>query len=381
MKKTLRLVVALLFLGAAREACSQEKIRVGQGSISLQSGLMHIGKDRGLFAKYGLTTEVIYIPGGSINVQVLISGNLDLSQLSGAPGVAANLEGADLIYFVGLLDKLNYQLITRPEIRNIEQLKGKKFGVSRFGSSADFGMRAMLKRSGVDPVKEATILQIGDEPARIAAIKSGNIDGTVANAPFGTEAERLKLNIIADSVKMDIPFFNTGLLGSKRYLEKQDAKVMNFLRAYLEAIKVLKTEREYSIKTLAQFTRVQNLKAVQEGYDYFVAQLPSVPYPSVEAMQAVVAQIAETNPKARNVDAKNYVSDRYLRRLEDEGFREKALGEVTQRRRHGDKARETHGDKERGHTEVVGEGLNKSVKATSARKSKTSFAISSGFST
>jgi NitT/TauT family transport system substrate-binding protein len=320
MKNIIAVIAALFLLVGAREACSQERIRVGQGSISLQSGLMHIGKDRGLFAKYGLATEVIYIPGGSINVQVLVSGNLDLSQLSGAPGVAANLEGADLIYFVGLLDKLNYQLITRPEIKSIEQLKGKKFGVSRFGSSADFGMRAMLKRVGVDPVKEATILQIGDEPARIAAIKSGNIDGTVANAPFGTEAERLKLNIIADAVKMDIPFFNTGLLGSKKYLEKQDAKVMNFLRGYLEAIKVLKTEREYSVKALAQFTRVQNLKAVQEGYDYFVNQLPPVPYPSLEAMQAVVAQIAETNPKARNVDAKNYLTDRYLRRLEDEGF-------------------------------------------------------------
>ena len=277
---------------------AQEKIRVGQGSISLQSGLMHIGKDRGLFAKYGLTTETIYIPGGSINVQVLVSGNLDLSQLSGAPGVAANLEGADIVYFAGLLDKLNYQLITRPEIKSVEQLKGKKFGVSRYGSSADFGMRAMLKRVGVDPIKDATILQIGDEPARIAAIKSGNIDGTVANAPFGIEAERLKLNVVADSVKMDIPFFNTGLLGSKRFLDKQEARVMNFLRAYLEAIKILKTEREYSIKALAQFTRVQNLKAVQEGYDYFVKQLEPVPYPSVIAMQAVVDQIAETNPKA-----------------------------------------------------------------------------------
>jgi ABC-type nitrate/sulfonate/bicarbonate transport system substrate-binding protein len=305
---------------------AQEKIRVGQGSISLQSGLMHIGKDRGLFAKYGLTTETIYIPGGSTNVQVLVSGNLDLSQLSGAPGVAANLEGADIVYFASLLDKLNYQLITRPEIKGVEQLKGKKFGVSRYGSSADFGMRAMLKRVGVDPVKEATILQIGDEPARIAAIKSGNIDGTVANAPFGIEAERLKLNVIADSVKMDIPFFNTGLLGSKRYLDKQEARVMNFLRAYLEAIKILKTEREYSIKALGQFTRVQNLKAVQEGYDYFVKQLEPVPYPSVVAMQAVVDQIAETNPKARGVDAKNYVNDRYLKRLEEEGFVKKIWG-------------------------------------------------------
>ena len=305
---------------------AQEKIRVGQGSISLQSGLMHISKDRGLFAKYGLTTETIYIPGGSTNVQVLVSGNLDLSQLSGAPGVAANLEGADIVYFAGLLDKLNYQLITRPEIKSVEQLKGKKFGVSRYGSSADFGMRAMLKRVGVDPIKDATILQIGDEPARIAAIKSGNIDGTVANAPFGIEAERLKLNVVADSVKMDIPFFNTGLLGSKRFLDKQEARVMNFLRGYLEAIKIMKTEREYSIKALGQFTRVQNLKAVQEGYDYFVKQLEPVPYPSVIAMQAVVDQIAETNPKAKSVDAKNYVNDRYLKRLEEEGFVKKIWG-------------------------------------------------------
>ena len=326
MKNKLCFVIALVSFWLSGTAHGQEKIRVGQGSVSLQSGLMHIGKDRGLFAKYGLMTEVIYIPGGSTNVQVLVSGSLDLSQLSGAPGVAANLEGADLVYFLGLLDKLNYQSITRPEINSVEQLKGKKFGVSRFGSSADFGMRAMLKRVGVDPVKEATILQIGDEPARIAAIKSGNIDGTVANAPFGIEAERLKLSVIADSVKMDIPFFNTGLLGSKKYLDKQEAKVMNFLRGYLEAIKILKTEREYSIKALAQFTRVQNLKAIQEGYDYFINQLQPVPYPSLEAMQAVVAQIAETNPKARNIDAKAYVNERYLKRLEEEGFVKKIWG-------------------------------------------------------
>jgi NitT/TauT family transport system substrate-binding protein len=322
-------LIALLLIVCAlvhADGLAQEKIRVGLGSISLQSGLVHIARDRGLFAKYGLITESIYIPGGSINVQVLVSGSLDLSQLSGAPGVAANLEGADLVYVLGLLEKLNYQLVTRPEIKTVEQLKGRKFAVSRFGSSADFGMRALLKRLNVDPIREATILQVGDEPTRIAAITSGNVDGTVVNAPFSSEAERLKLNVIADSVKMNIPFFNTGLLGSKRFLEKQDAKVMNFLRAYLEAIKVLKTEREYSVKALAQFTRVQNLKAIQEGYDYFVNQLPNVPYPSAEAMQAVVAQIAETNQKARGIDAKNYVSDRYLRRLDEEGFVKKLWG-------------------------------------------------------
>jgi ABC-type nitrate/sulfonate/bicarbonate transport system substrate-binding protein len=326
MKKPLCLIAAWLFLAVAVESSSQERIRVGQGSVSLQSGLMHIAKERGLFAKHGLVSEIVYIPGGTTNIQVLVSGSLDMSQLSGAPGVAANLEGADIVYILGLLDKLNYQLVTRPEIKSVEQLKGKKLGVSRFGSSADFGLRAVLKRLGIDSAKDVSILQIGDEPARVAAIKSGNIEGTVVNAPFSSEAERLKLNVIADSVKMDIPFFNTGLLGSRKYLEKQDAKVMNFLRAYLEAIKILKTEREYSVKALAQFTRVPDLKAIQEGYDYFNNQLQPVPYPSLEAMQAVVTQIAETNPKARNVDAKNYVSDRYLKRLEEEGFVKKIWG-------------------------------------------------------
>ncbi len=101
---------------------------------------------------------------------------------------------------------------------------------------------------------------------------------------------------------------------------------MNFLRAYLEAIKVLKTERDYSIKALAKFTRVNNLKSVAEGYDYFVRQLEPVPHPSVSAMQAVVDQIAESNPKARGIDAKNYVNDGYLKRLEDEGFVKKIWG-------------------------------------------------------
>jgi len=326
MKRLVLAFVALLFFLPIRYSHAQEKIRVGYGAVSIQSGLIWIAKQRGLFAKYGLSPEIVYIPGGSTNIQALLSGNLDLTQLTGAPGAAANLEGADIVYIAVNLDKLNYQLVTRPEIKHVEQLKGAKLGISRFGSSADFGLRVILKRLGLDPAKDVTILQIGDEPARSAAVKTGNIDGTVMNAPFGTEAEKQKLNILADSLKMGIPFFNTGVLGSRRYLEQQEKKVLGFLRAYLEAIKVLKTEREYSIKTLSQFTRVNDLKIVEEGYDYFKDEIHAVPYPSLEAMQAVITQMAETNPKAKRVDARTYISDRYLKQLEDEGFVKRLWG-------------------------------------------------------
>src|SRR5207245_10653506 len=206
MKKCQFFTIASLLLVPVLPVHSQEKIRVGQGSLSLQSGLMYIAKDRGLFAKYGLAPEIIYIPGGSTNVQVLVSGSLDLSQLSGAPGAAANLQGAAIVYILGLLDKLNYQLVTRPEIKSVEQLKGRKLGVSRFGSSADFGLRALLKRLGIGPGKDVSILQIGDEPSRIAAIMSGNIDGIVARWPFGIWYERVKSNFITDSINIGVQF-------------------------------------------------------------------------------------------------------------------------------------------------------------------------------
>ena len=326
INKAVLVLAAFLLLWPIRDSYPQEKVRVGYGAVSIQSGLVWIAKQKGFFTKYGLAPEIIYIPGGSTNIQALLSGNLDLTQLSGAPGAAANLEGADIVYIAGFLDKLNYQLVTRPEIKSAEQLKGKKLGISRFSSSADFGLRAILKRLGIDPAKDVTILQIGDEPARSAALKTGNIDGTVMNAPFGIEAAKLNLNVLADALKMGIPFFNTGLLGSRRFMDQQEGKVLNFLRAYLEAIKVLKTDREFSLKALAQFTRVKDLKAVEEGYDYFKDQIQEVPHPSLEAMQAVIAQIAETNPKAKRADAQTYINDRYLKQLENEGFVKKLWG-------------------------------------------------------
>ena len=310
------LAICLLDLPAA----AQERVRIGYGAVSVQSGLVWIAKQKNILAKYNLTPEIVYIPGGSTNVQALVSGNLDVSQLTAPPGVAANLEGGDIVYIACFIDKLTYQLVTRPEIKSAAELKGKKLGISRFGSAADFGLRVMLRRLGIDPAKDVTILQIGEEPARSAAVQAGNIDGTVMNAPFGAQAEKLRLNIVADSIKMGIPFFGTGLLGSRRVLEREEPKVLNLLRAYLEAIKVLKTERVWSIQALSQFTRVSDTRVVEEAYDTFKDQLQNVPYPSVEAMRAVIAQMAETSPKARQADAKSFVSERYLRQLENEGF-------------------------------------------------------------
>ncbi len=302
-----------------------ENIRIVYSSVNPHALLVSMAEKRGLYAKYGLASTIVYVSGGSTAIQAMVSGDVDLAQLTGPPGVAANLRGADLVYFAMTDDRMGYQLVTRPEIKSANELKGKRFAISRFASSADFGARALLRRLGVDP-KDVTILQIGNEADRLAALRSGTVDGSVFNAPFGALAKKFNFNILADAGALGIPYFNTGICGSAKLLQKNEGKILNFLRAYLEAIKIFKTEPEYTLKALAQFSRVNDQELLKEAYEYNKTRIPDMPYPSLTAMQAVVDPLVAADPKAGKVDAKNFITDRFLKKLEEEGFVQKLMG-------------------------------------------------------
>lgn len=328
MAKLRFLTIALtLFWGSIHypPARAQEPIRVIYSSINPHASLVWIAEKRGLFAKYNLAPVLVYVPGGSTAIQALVSGDVELAQLTGPPGVAANLRGADVLYIAMSDDRMAYQLVTRREIKRPAELKGRRFGISRFGSSSEFGLRTMLKRVGLD-AKDVTILQVGNEAERLAALKSGAIDGSVFNAPFGAEAKRFDFNVLADAGALGIPYFNTGICGSAKVMQRTEGKIVNFLRAYLEAIKIFKTEPEYTLKALAQFTRVNDAESLRDSYEYNRARIPDVPVPSLTAMQAVVDPLIAGDPKLAKVDARTFITDRYLKRLEEEGFVKKLLG-------------------------------------------------------
>lgn len=315
----------LLFFTTVGPATALDTIRVAYSSVNPHALLVSMAEKRGLYAKYGLSSTIVYVSGGSTAVQAMVSGDIDLGQLTGAPGVAANLRGADILYIAMTDDRMGYQLVTRGEFKNMAQLKGKRLGISRFGSSADFGVRVLLKKYNIDP-KDVSILQIGNETERLAALKLGSIDGSVFNAPFGAVAKKFNLNILADAVALGIPYFNTGICGSAKVLQKNENRILNFMRAYVEAIKIFKTEPEYTLKALAQFTRVNDQELLKEAYEYNKNKIPDIPYPSLTAMQAVVDPLIAGDPKLAKVDAKNYISDRYLKKLEEEGFVQKLFG-------------------------------------------------------
>ena len=169
-------------------------------------------------------------------------------------------------------------------------------------------------------------MQIGNETDRLAALRSGTIDASVFNAPFGAVARKFNFNVLADAGALGIPYFNTLMCGSAKLLMKNEGRILNFLRAYLEAIKIFKTEPEYTLKALSQFSRVNDHELLKEAYEYNKNRIPDIPYPSVKAMQAVIDPLVEAEPKLGKIDAKNYVSDRFLKKLEEEGFVKKLMG-------------------------------------------------------
>ena len=325
MKRLLSLTFLCYMFLSASHVLALDTIRIAYSSVNPHALLVSMAEKRGLYAKYGLSSTIVYVSGGSTAIQAMVSGDIDLGQLTGAPGVTANLRGADIVYIAMSDDRMGYQLVTRREVKNAADLKGKRIGISRFGSSSEFGARVLLKKAGIDP-KDVSILQIGNEAERLAALKSGNIDGSVFNAPFGSEAKKFNLNIVADAVALGIPYFNTGICGSARYLQKNEAKILNFLRAYIESIKVFKTEPEYTLKALAQFTRVNDQELLKEAYEYNKNKIPDIPYPSLTAMQAVVDPLVAGDPKLAKMDARNFINDRYLKKLEEEGFVQKLTG-------------------------------------------------------
>jgi len=320
-------IVSLTLLCAAWADLTHaaDTIRIAYSSVNPHALLVSLAEKRGLYAKYGLSSVVVYIPGGSTVIQAMLSGDVDLGQLTGPPGVAANLRGADILYIAMTDDKMGYQLVTRSDIKSAGALKGKRFAISRFSSSSDFGLRTMLKTVGIDP-KEVTILQIGNESERLAALRSGSIDGSVFNAPFGAFAKKFNFNVVADATALGIPYFNTGMCGSAKLIQKNEGRILNFLRAYVEAIKIFKTEPDYTMKALAQFSRVNDQELLKEAYEYNKNKIPDIPYPSVSAMQAVVDPLVAAEAKLAKLDAKNFVSDRYLKKLEEEGFVQKLMG-------------------------------------------------------
>lgn len=320
MKRVILSAVLLVFL-AAPFLWGAERIRIGYSSISGAYIGIWVAHDAGLFAKEGLDDQMILIPSGSQLAQVAVAGEIDIASLNGSSAMAAALKGADLKVIGNQVNKMIFSIYVRPEIKTIEGLKGRKLGVTRFGSSTDISARYALRKHNLQPEKELTILQMGSMSSIMGGLQGGSIDAGLVSPPTLFAVEKLGFKELVNITDMDLAFPNPSLVAQGGIIRSKPDVINKFMRAYVRGIHRAKIDKELTLKSLAKYTKVEDFFLLQKAYDLYVGKVfEKAPYINMTGMQNALDDLARTDPAAKAAKPEQFIDFRFLDNLEKSGL-------------------------------------------------------------
>ena len=244
-------VCAALFFEA--QAFAQlTKLNVGYVGITSDNAAAFIARDTGIYARNGLDVQLIYFNSGTTAVTALITGETPISQTAGPGVINATMNGSDTVMIAGGNVTLDYWMLSRPEIKTPEQLKGGAVAISRFGSASDFIVRYALQRLGLTPVKDVAILQVGSLTERLAAMETKRVQATVLAPPAMYQAQMRGFNMLVDIAALGLPYQATGVATTRKFIRERTDTVRRYIKAHIEAVHRFKTDRETSMRVLAK---------------------------------------------------------------------------------------------------------------------------------
>ncbi len=326
MTRTLRfLMLSALITYVGVDPVIAEPLRVGIPGLSAEFAPVWAANDRGLLKKYGFETEVIAMQGGTQLAQAIIAGSIPIAVMGGAYLTAA-VRGADLVMIATHMDKFPYSLIVKPNIKKVEDLKGTKLAISRFGSSSDAGLRVALQKLGLNPDKDVTILQVGGQTERFAALKGGTVDGTVVIPPLSGAAQRLGYNALINMTELGIPYPQEGVVVSRQMIGSRRETIIRFLKAYIEGVKELKTDKEFAIAVMAKHLRLDRKKdreALEDSFkEVVIEQMLKIPSINLEAIKVGLDLLGKDKPARASSNPRDYVDGSLMQELVKSGFTE-----------------------------------------------------------
>lgn len=320
MKPVILTTTLLIFLMTSF-SWGAERIRIGYSSISGSYMGLWVAHDAGLFAKEGLEDQLILIPSGSQLAQVVVAGEVDIAALNGSSAMAAALQGADIKVIGNTTNKLIFSIYVRPEIKTVESLKGKKIGVTRFGSATDISARFALRKYNLDPQKDVTILQMGAMSSIMGGLQGGSIEAGLVSPPTQFMVDKLGFKELVSVTDMNIAFPNPSLIVQGGIMRRKPELVDKFMRAYARGIHRATIDRELTLKSIAKYTRIEDPFLLQKAYDLYVGKvLERAPYINMAGMQNALDDLAKTTPAAKSAKPEQFIETRFLDNLEKGGL-------------------------------------------------------------
>lgn len=318
-----RLSLTILFLLLAQIGAAQtrEKIRVALGSISVNTSVIPIGHQFGIFAKYGVDLEPIYMGGGMNSLAAVTSNSVQFLSAGSTATISARLGGMDITMLTVQSSKLEYSIMTSPDIKTPQDLKGKIVTGTRPGASADSALRLILRKWGLEPGKDVIFISVGEsQQGRMNALQRGSVVATALTPPFSGIAKQLGFRELIDLRKSDIEYAGSSIAGMAGYIKSHSLLVENFLKGYIESLHFFRTQKEKTVAGIMKFMKMNDRARAEEGYDYYVELMPVMPYASVAGVKTVLQFLAAGQPKAATANPEEFYDHSYLKKIEDSGF-------------------------------------------------------------
>jgi NitT/TauT family transport system substrate-binding protein len=309
-------------LGPVRiaKAAEAEKLNVCYSSIAATSITTWVPYEAGIYRKYGLDVNIVYVAGAQA-ITTLISGDAQIVQGSGAAAALSRLSGSDLTVIGTTINVIPMSLVTTPDIATAQDLKGKTFGVSRFGSLTDLGLRKAVAEFGLDPNRDIKMIQTGGVPEILLFMQQGVIKGGLISSPTLEKAKELGYREFLNLSEVKFRYPGTALVTTDSFIRSRRQTVNRFLKATLEGIKYAKSNPDFTIRVLGKYTRNSDTKLLASAFkSYVLGYIRNIPTVTLPEMEAVMEDIAARNPKAKGVDARQFYDPGPLEQLAKEGF-------------------------------------------------------------
>jgi len=311
-------VVLPIFLVSS--AHPKDRLAIGYSSASGVFAALWVAQEGRIFEKYDIDSHLVLIASGSLMVQAMLGGDLPVAAAAGSAAVDASLGGADLIMFGSLVKVPAFYIMALPEIKTIDDLRGKAVGVTRFGSSTDFTMRYVLRKQGLEPGRDVTLIQTGDLFAAVTMLRTGAIVAAPFSSPANLRAEEVGAKVILNMGKAGVFFPHDAFMARRSFINANEDLMRRFLKAYSEGVYRLFTDRELSRRAISKYGRANDAKTIDAVHRYALDYVDKIPYNTREGVQEVLIQAAARNPKAKEARPESFYDDRFVKELDSQGF-------------------------------------------------------------
>jgi ABC-type nitrate/sulfonate/bicarbonate transport system substrate-binding protein len=296
-----------------------EHLRVAWVSASGGYLPLWLAHDAGLFQQRGLTVEPIFTSGPQA-VQSLLAREVDIAYTDGAALVRAALAGGDTVILGSTTNVFPFKLIAHPSIRRVEDLRGKRLGITRAGATTDTAARYLLRGVGLAPDADVALIQTGTTTEMLSAMVAGGIDGGLMSEPIGHHALKQGYVFVYDLATLGIEYPTTGIGTLRSILNERPAALRAYVGGITEAIARINRDRTEALEVLARLTKMEDPEALEATYDEYVPRFPRAPYPTEASISTVLDSIREG--EGRTVDARpgDFIDPRFVRELDESGY-------------------------------------------------------------